>query len=84
MKKTNSAELENFPPKVEILFDPRASLARSGFSLIFLLRGTRNEPPTLVLHAQCSTYLYTPNLAQPRAKRVVMMMMIESKSFYFF
>ena len=28
----------------------------------FCLRGTRRVPPTLVLRAQCSTYLYIPNL----------------------
>ena len=32
------------------------------FEDIFLLKRARNVPPTLVLRAQCSTYLYTPNL----------------------
>ena len=41
---------------------PRQSCTWCVLALFFCLRVTRNVPPTLLLHAQCSTYLYTPNL----------------------
>ena len=52
----------------------------------FLFKRARNVPPTLVLRAQCSTYLYTPNLHNHERSEWSwwMMMMMKKKSFFDF
>ena len=68
-----------FPPKNKILITNTATWMPIFWRRYFLFKRARNVPPTLVLRAQCSTYLYTPNLHNHVRGTILQKLIVDSE-----